>query len=237
MVFHDLSLLAASPDACHASRKKAKIKAKTLIKKPSKIIEIASCWSLFQLLALDHPKNHQNDLTEPCPGASRGAKTAQRGAKSGPRAAKTAPRAPRAVLAAICRPTAGPQRPPGGHFGLLGARCSTLRGAIFEASAASSAAFREALSLASRPLESTAPEAKKARKCQNQEPANTSESRHVKKMRKQRPRQQRRSKQPLAPKRQANKRWSAVSRLRRITISGRTKPVVYYAGRLAALSA
>ena len=81
-----------------------------------------------------------------------------------------------------------------------------------------SAAFREALSLASRPLENTAPEAKKARKSQNQEPANTSESRHVKKMRKQRPRQQRRSKQPLATKRLANKRWSAVSRLRRITI-------------------
>ena len=79
-----------------------------------------------------------------------------------------------------------------------------------------SAAFREALSLASRSLQSTAPGAKKARKCQNQEPANTSESRHVKKMRKQRPRQQRRSKQPLATKRLANKRWSAVSRLRRI---------------------
>ena len=150
------------------------------------------------------------------PGASRGppgrAKTAQRGAKSGPRAAKTAPRAAQerlqsglgGHLAPNCRPR-GPQRPPGGHFGLLGARFSTLRGPIFEASAASSAAFREALSLASRPLESTAPEAKKARKCQNQEPANTSESRHVKKMRKQRPRQQRQSKQPLAPKRQANK--------------------------------
>ena len=151
------------------------------------------------------------------PGASRGppgrAKTAQRGAKSGPRAAKTAPRAGGGHLAPNCRPR-GPQRPPGGHFGLLGARFSTLRGAIFEASAASSAAFREALSLASRPLESTAPEAKKARKRPNQEPANTSESRHVKNMRKQRLCQQRRSKQPLATKRLANKRWSAVSRLR-----------------------
>ena len=39
----------------------------------------------------------------------------------------------------------------------------------------SSAAFREALSLASRSLQSTAAGAKKARKCQNQEPANTSE--------------------------------------------------------------
>ena len=81
-----------------------------------------------------------------------------------------------------------------------------------------SAAFREALSLASRSLQSTAPGAKKARKCQNQEPANTSESRHVKNMRKQRLCQQRRSKQPLATKRPANKSWSAVSRLRRITI-------------------
>ena len=79
-----------------------------------------------------------------------------------------------------------------------------------------SAAFREALSLASRSLQSTAPGAKKARKCQNQEPANTSESRHVKNMRKQRLCQQRRSKQPLATKRPANKSWSAVSRLRRI---------------------
>ena len=51
----------------------------------------------------------------------------------------------------------------------------------------------------------------------NQEPAKTGESRHVKKMRTPRPCQQRRSKQPLAPTRQANKRWSAVSRLRRIT--------------------
>ena len=82
-----------------------------------------------------------------------------------------------------------------------------------------SAAFREALSLASRSLQSTAPGAKKARKCQNQEPANTSESRHVKNMRKQRLCQQRRSKQPLATKRPANKSWSAVSRLRRITIN------------------
>ena len=81
-----------------------------------------------------------------------------------------------------------------------------------------SAAFREALSLASRSLQSTAPGAKKARKCQNQEPANTSESRHVKNMRKQRLCQQRRSKQPLATKRPANKSWSAVSRLRRIKI-------------------
>ena len=47
-----------------------------------------------------------------------------------------------------------------------------------------SAAFREALSLASRSLQSTAPGAPKNRKCQNQEPANTSESRHVKNMRK-----------------------------------------------------
>ena len=46
--------------------------------------------------------------------------------------------------------------------------------------AASSAAFREALSLPARPLESTDPEAKKARKRPNQEPANTSESRHDK---------------------------------------------------------
>ena len=79
-----------------------------------------------------------------------------------------------------------------------------------------SAAFREALSLASRSLQSTAPGAKKARKCQNQEPANTSESRHVKNMRKQRLCQQMRSKQPLATKRLANKWGSAVSRLWRI---------------------
>ena len=82
-----------------------------------------------------------------------------------------------------------------------------------------SAAFREALSLASRSLQSTAPGAKKARKCQNLEPANTSESRHVKNMRKQRLCQQRRSKQPLAAKRPANKSWSTVSRLQRITIT------------------
>ena len=35
MYFYDLSLLAASPGACHASKKKAKIKAKTLTQKPS----------------------------------------------------------------------------------------------------------------------------------------------------------------------------------------------------------
>ena len=62
------------------------------------------------------------------------------------------------------------------------------------------------------------PRSQKTRKCQNQEPANTSESRHVRNMRKQRLCQQRRSKQPLATKRPANKSWSAVSRLRRITI-------------------
>ena len=74
------------------------------------------------------------------------------------------------------------------------------------------------LSLPPQAIQTTVPEAKKARKRPQQEPANTSESRHDKKMRKRRPRQQRRSKQPLATKRLANKRWSAVSRLRRITI-------------------
>ena len=100
MVDHDFSLLAASPDACHASRKKAKIKAKTLTNKSPKTIEIASFWSLFQLLARDYQNKHQNGLRSPSPeppGASRGppgrAKTVQRGAKSGPRAAKSAPRA------------------------------------------------------------------------------------------------------------------------------------------------
>ena len=65
-------MLAASPDACHASKKKAKTQAETLTKKSSKIIETTSSWSLFQLLALNHPKKHQNGLPEPFPGASRG---------------------------------------------------------------------------------------------------------------------------------------------------------------------
>ena len=191
MALHDFSMLAASPDACHASKTKGKTKAQTLTNKPSKIIDMASFWSLFQLrppgaLPRSLPGPPGDLLAGPRP-------------KEAPRAAQEPPSPPQEP------PRSGLEKLPEGHLGLLGARFSTLRGPNFEASAASSAAFREALSLASRPLESTAPEAKKARKCKNQEPANRSESRHVKKMRKRRPRQQRRSKQPLAPKRQANK--------------------------------
>jgi len=42
MVFHDLSMLPALPDACQASKKKARITAKTLTKQLSKIIGIAN---------------------------------------------------------------------------------------------------------------------------------------------------------------------------------------------------
>ena len=139
-------------------------------------------------------------------------KEAPRAAQEPPRPPQEPPRsAPRAVLAAIWRPTA-PQRPPGGYLGLLGARFSTLQGPIFDASAASSAAFREALSLASRPLESTAPEAKKVSKCQNQEPANTSESRHVRKCEDKDPANRG---DPITLRRTSgsSNRWSAVSRL------------------------
>ena len=110
------------------------------------------------------------------PGASQGpsgrAKTAQRGAKSDPRARS----ASGAVLAAIWRPNAA-QELPGGQV-----------------SAASSAAFRGAASTASPPFQSTAPEAKIAKECQNQKSAH------------------RPAKQALATKRLASKRWSAVSR-------------------------
>ena len=99
-------------------------------------------------------------------------------------ASKKKPNAPRAAqerfrsglgghLAPNCRPRA-PRRPPGGHFGSLGARFWSLRGPIFEASAASSAAFRGAASTASPPFQSTTPEAKIAKECQNQKPAHGS---------------------------------------------------------------
>ena len=165
------------------------------------------CWELFPASCAGPPKKHQNGLPERFPGASRGLPgTSWKRRQERPKSRQDRPKSrPGALPERSWRPS-GAQLPP--RF--LGARCSSLRGAIYEASAALSIAFREALSLASRPLESTAPEAKKNRKGPNQEPANTSESRHDKKMQKQRPRQQRRSKQPLATKRLANKRWSAV---------------------------
>ena len=107
-------------------------------------------------------------------------KRAQDRPKSGPRAAKTAPRA--------AQERSGHLLPGALQDGML------LRGPIFKASAASSAAFRGAASTASPPFQSTAPEAKIAKECQNQKPAH------------------RPSKQPLATKRLASKRWSAVSR-------------------------
>ena len=106
---------------------------------------------------------------------------------AGPRRPKEAPRAAQEP------PSPEASRRPC-YVGLLGARFSTRRGAIFEASAASSAAFREAALTASPPFQSTAPEAKIAKECQSQKPAH------------------RPSKQPLATKRLASKRWSAVSR-------------------------
>ena len=72
-------------------------------------------------------------------------------------------------LAPNCPPRA-PRRPPGGHFGPLGARFETLRGPLCEASAAECAPFRGALAIASRPFHSTAPEVKKVRECQNNTP-------------------------------------------------------------------
>ena len=131
------------------------------------------------------------------PGAFRGppgrAKTAQRGAKSGPRAAKTAQRAAQERLRsgppghrAKLPPKSSPEAsrrpfrcPRGSIFDPPGADLADKTSYIFHETSytckdydAESAAFREAVSLASRPFESTGPEAKKARKCKNRNPAN-----------------------------------------------------------------
>ena len=159
------------------------------------------------------PKLPPGALPRSLPGPPGDLLAGPRRPKEAPRATQEPPRPPqepprsasRAVLAAIWRPTAAQEvprglqeaiwassgldfRPSGGRF--FGPRPLHLQ--------PSGKHFRLLLGLSRS-------KAKKARKCQNQEPANTSESRHVQKMRKQRPRQQRQAKQPLAPNRQANK--------------------------------
>ena len=100
-----------------------------------------------------------------------------------PRAAKTAPSAAQERF----RPAQAPPRSASGAASPLGARFYTLRGPLFEASAAECAAFRGALAIAPRPFHSTAPEVKKVRECQNHNPP------------------KRPPKQSLAPKPLANK--------------------------------
>ena len=141
--------------------KKCEIQANTLTKKRS-IVGLAVFGSRFQPLALEYLKKHQKSLPEPFPRPPGDLLAGPRRPKGAPRLAQEPPSprsASRAVLAAIWRPR-GLQRPPSCYFGLLRARFST---------------FREAFSLASRRLESIAPEAPKARIFQTHEAANASE--------------------------------------------------------------
>ena len=104
--FYVCSMLAASPDTCHASKKKASIKAKALTKIPSTIAEIASVGSLFQPLALGRLKKHQKSLLEPFRGGSRGLLGTSWRGQDGPKRRQDSPKSRQD------RPKSSPGAPP-----------------------------------------------------------------------------------------------------------------------------